>query len=370
MKVYSKIGPEYWDIGGLSFEARSLYVYLQSNAHSNWLGCYRCTEGYICDDLGLTRAKAARFFAELVAAGLVRRFDKLIFLPHFLAKNAPKNPNMCKARFAVFINLPDGEAKAACAAALLAASPHWGEELSAKLSVYATGNTPETVEGEVGEMVTQIVDATVPDTVPETVPVTVCQTVPDTVTQTVPVTLKESREKRVESINTFLPPVSAKPEPLAAQACANPPNPKARAPEPKPRPRNELVDALVSATGGDPLAATQTALKAAGVALAEIKTVCPELTPQIIDRAAKAYTRAHRDWPLTPHALAKNWHTLGAATTEPKADPLDPYRAPPPNWRRVMTRVMGLTEGVLDDRRWEDMDTAYRRETLREIHKC
>jgi len=399
MRDYSKITPDVWMREDLSHAARYLYLYLLSNPHSNWIGCYHCPEVYICDDLGMELEESRGAFGELSSLGLVRRIGRFVLLPQFLATNSISNTSMAASRIAELEQLPDGQAKYTAAQLLLEGVEHLSDEQRERLT----------------ELAARVSDTPAPRTKegvrhPKTDDEKGCPTPQNETQKRVSGTEREKARERGRG-NSLAAAASAKPESPPAQALPesplappepaklptfaenststespDAPNGDASMPKtagnassiplpPQPRKsgqirqRNELLDALVSATGGDPLAATQTALKAAGVALAEIKTVCPELTPQIIDRAAKAYTRAHRDWPLTPHALAKNWHTLGAATTEPKADPLDPYRAPPPNWRRVMTRVMGLTEGVLDDRRWEDMDTAYRRETLREIHK-
>jgi len=176
------------------------------------------------------------------------------------------------------------------------------------------------------------------------------------------------REEEGKRKGTLESPVSAKPEPSATQALPeSPPAP----PEPnKPaRQRNKLLDALVAATGGDPLVTTRPAMRAAGVALAEIRAVCPDLTPQVIDRAAKAYSQAHRDWPLTPSALAKHWHTLGQATAPSKPpDPLDPNGPEPSgNWRPVMIRIFDLNADALDAKKWAELPVSYRRETLREL---
>jgi len=157
------------------------------------------------------------------------------------------------------------------------------------------------------------------------------------------------------------PPEPAKPPPTT---------PAAKPSQPTPRPRNELVDAIISATGGDPIAATGPAQKLAGVAVAEIRKVRPDLTPQLIDRAAKAYTAQHRDWPLTPKALANHWHELGAATAPPKPlDPLDPNGPEPTgNWRAVMTQIFDLNDDALDGKKWAELPVSYRRDTLRELH--
>jgi len=76
---------------------------------------------------------------------------------------------------------------------------------------------------------------------------------------------------------------------------------------PAPRPRNLILDALVAIDGSDPMQVTASAFRAAATALAEIRAVCPALTPDEIRRRAAHYRAHHRDLTLTPHALAKHW---------------------------------------------------------------
>jgi len=73
------------------------------------------------------------------------------------------------------------------------------------------------------------------------------------------------------------------------------------------RPRNLILDALVAIDGSDPLQVTASAFRAAATALAEIRAVCPALTPDEIRRRSGHYRAHHRDLTLTPHALAKHW---------------------------------------------------------------
>ena len=75
---------------------------------------------------------------------------------------------------------------------------------------------------------------------------------------------------------------------------------------PQTRPRNELFDALVRATGSDPMGMTERAKNAAGVALAEINKAKSDLTPAEIERRAENYRR-HFTAPITPNALAMHW---------------------------------------------------------------
>lgn len=89
--------------------------------------------------------------------------------------------------------------------------------------------------------------------------------------------------------------------------------------ERKPIARNETLDALVASCGGDPLATTRSAWAQAATALRDIREVTPNVTPDEIKTKAATYRRLHRDWDLTPMALAKHWGSL----TERKSDLFD-----------------------------------------------
>jgi hypothetical protein len=87
----------------------------------------------------------------------------------------------------------------------------------------------------------------------------------------------------------------------------------------KPTQRNPLIDAIVEACGGDIPSTTRSAWVQAATALRDIKEVNPHATPDEIKAKAAAYRRLHRDWDLTPMALAKHWGSL----TERKTDLFD-----------------------------------------------
>lgn len=70
-----------------------------------------------------------------------------------------------------------------------------------------------------------------------------------------------------------------------------------------PRARDLLFDTLAAIDGSDPTKLTSPAARACGVALAEIKAVHPDLTPDEIRRRAKNYPFDS----ITPSALAKHW---------------------------------------------------------------
>ena len=82
-----------------------------------------------------------------------------------------------------------------------------------------------------------------------------------------------------------------------------------------PRQRNELLDALVSACGGDPEQTTNAGWSQAATALRDIRQVAPNVTVDVLRQKAKAYQKAHPDWELTTSALAKHWGTLSTAAT-------------------------------------------------------
>lgn len=77
-----------------------------------------------------------------------------------------------------------------------------------------------------------------------------------------------------------------------------------------PRARNELLDALVAIDGADPKEVTKPAWSAAASALKDIKSVCPLLTTDEIQRRARNYRANMPGAKITPKALAKHWADL------------------------------------------------------------
>lgn len=76
--------------------------------------------------------------------------------------------------------------------------------------------------------------------------------------------------------------------------------------EKKPRPRVPLMDALASIEG-DPLQITGPKWGKIAKALADIKAVCPDLTPEEITRRIKNYKENNPTWACTSTAIASNW---------------------------------------------------------------
>jgi hypothetical protein len=135
------------------------------------------------------------------------------------------------------------------------------------------------------------------------------------------------------------------------------------------RTRNPLFDELARSTGTIPLAATKPKLREIAVALADIKAVSPDLTPEEIQRRAKAYSQAHppgsnSHWTLTAKALAKYWGDFAPAGAEPRTREaqLDIYREPPSGWEEVAVKLYG--DGIRG-RTWFDIRSTYGLEILR-----
>jgi hypothetical protein len=82
-----------------------------------------------------------------------------------------------------------------------------------------------------------------------------------------------------------------------------------------PRARNVLIDALVSIDGSSPVEVTKSAWGAARKALADIKFVCPKVTPAEIARRAANYHSQFPDAAISPSALSKHWARCQHAPT-------------------------------------------------------
>lgn len=74
------------------------------------------------------------------------------------------------------------------------------------------------------------------------------------------------------------------------------------------RTRNALLDALAACGGADPSQIVPSAWSGIGKALADVKAVCPQVTPEEIARRSANYrTHMSASTILTHSALAKNW---------------------------------------------------------------
>ena len=99
--------------------------------------------------------------------------------------------------------------------------------------------------------------------------------------------------------------------------------------KPVSRNRDPLFDALAGVSGAIATELTKSAARACGVALAEIKAVCPDLTVEEIARRAANYRTHFEGAALTPSALKTHWATCGVAYSRTN------YRKPEPQLREV-----------------------------------
>lgn len=134
-----------------------------------------------------------------------------------------------------------------------------------------------------------------------------------------------------------------------------------------PRKRNELLDALVEACGGNPAETTRPAFRAAAVALADIQAVCPNLTRDELFARAARYKSKHRDWPLTPPALCKHWADLGGGprTSAAKRD----VYIEPNGWRELLVSQYNLDPKDVSEKTWFDLGYGLRHELLQKLNK-
>lgn len=151
MREYGQIQCAFWqsaDATAFTDAGKLLACYLLTGPHSNGIGCYRCPDGYVMEDLGWSSERVSEGFAELFRNGFAYRFAGVVFIPKFLAWNKVANGNVATARIAEFEALPKGEAKARVAAAILKHVKHLSGEQRTVLQTVAE-TVSETVDGTV-----------------------------------------------------------------------------------------------------------------------------------------------------------------------------------------------------------------------------
>jgi hypothetical protein len=113
---------------------------------------------------------------------------------------------------------------------------------------------------------------------------------------------------------------------------------EANAPKLDRRAQAELFNAIAMACGTNPLECTSAMKRTIAVALADIRSVSPGLTPDEIAKRARTYKTKHRDWPLTVMSLAKYWGDLG--TNDMGRTYAAQVGLEPPNWKETLPRLM------------------------------
>ncbi len=104
--------------------------------------------------------------------------------------------------------------------------------------------------------------------------------------------------------------------------------PKEPRKQPVARKRNEFVDALASACGGNPQFLTPGAIRTVAIAWAEIKSVSPDCTVEELHRRASRYKSLHPTWPCTATSLSKYWDQLGESLGRTHSAKADSYVEP------------------------------------------
>ncbi len=123
-----------------------------------------------------------------------------------------------------------------------------------------------------------------------------------------------------------------------------------------------LFDALATASGVNPKAATRQMRAAIGVALADIRAVSPEVTPEEITRRVELYRSRHPMWVVTATSIAKYWGEFGDGHT--RLAKVDPY-IEPPHWQNAAERKFPGID--FTNRAWADISASVRRDILTAI---
>ena len=131
---------------------------------------------------------------------------------------------------------------------------------------------------------------------------------------------------------------------------------------PQVRPRNPLFDALAEATGSNLDQLTKPAGATIGKALADIKAVSADLTPEDIRHRAAEYHRRHPDWALTAPALAKHW----AEFSPPPKREIPPE---PVNWRGILGDHFPNSAYLDETRDWSHIPEGTRQSILDALQK-
>lgn len=88
--------------------------------------------------------------------------------------------------------------------------------------------------------------------------------------------------------------------------------------------RDPLFDTLATACGMNLKEITKTMGQAVGRAIAAIRTVTPDVTPEEITLRVNAYKRKNPTWTVSADSIAKWWPTLGTGRATAKAAETDP----------------------------------------------
>jgi hypothetical protein len=132
------------------------------------------------------------------------------------------------------------------------------------------------------------------------------------------------------------------------------------------RPRNELFDALATATGLNLAQLTRHGAACVSTALADIKEVTPDLTCEEIRRRVARYKQLHPSWTCSALAIDKNWSELGEGDRT-RAAKVDVY-IEPKSWHLIAVGLFGKdTADKMVADGWFKLAVNYRSDILKAI---
>jgi hypothetical protein len=153
--------------------------------------------------------------------------------------------------------------------------------------------------------------------------------------------LEQGTGNREQGTSLATPPVVA----CEAQKTLKLESPKAAK---EPRQRNELFDALATATGKSPNALAKSEGGQIAKALKGIMQASPDVSAQEIRRRAEGYRRKYRDAALTPTALEAHWSEFAPAAPKPADVPIPE----PHGWRDILEDSKYGPGGIFEAATW------------------
>lgn len=116
---YTCIYREIWNkekFWGMSDSAQLVYVHLISSPLGNGIGCYKAGLEMLAEDKRMTSKAYRKAFGEVLSKALVEYNDmhRVIWIPKYIDRNEPGNPNVLKSWGRVFAVLPDCDLKGKC----------------------------------------------------------------------------------------------------------------------------------------------------------------------------------------------------------------------------------------------------------------
>lgn len=111
MRDYGKVFATFWTsdtTSSLSDDGKMLALYLMTSPHTNALGCFRLTDGYVTDDMHWAPERVREGFAELFRKGFANRCETSgwVLIQKHMAWNRPENPNQVKAIARLALQVP------------------------------------------------------------------------------------------------------------------------------------------------------------------------------------------------------------------------------------------------------------------------